>query len=533
MASNTGVLSVNAEGIVISFDEQAARLLGLSSDDMQGLNLSGVLRLDGYASLQEYLSIYARAREALARLRVAEAEVQGRRLQVAVWDDADIFKVCLSEAMVMSPLLMDDRALLSAINELQQLYVTRESAYVLFSRALDVLLGITGSEYGFIGEIRYSAEGRPFLKTHAITNISWNAETEAFYKENAPSGMEFHNHDTLFGFTVAHALPVISNDVAGDPRATGRPAGHPPLWRYLGVPIFIGEIFVGMVGLANRPGGYSQSLVDYLEPLLLTYGSLMLAYRTECERQFAEEALQEKVVALEQANTSKSRFLASMSHELRTPLNSVLGFSKRLLHGSSSRLDEREQEALRAIQRNGEHLLQVINDVLDLSRIDVNRMNVAIVPCEVSHLLLEAKAQCEGFALARQVMVQLASMPAMWVSADRQRMVQVLVNLISNGIKYGGGRVWLSAEPSSHDALGEVVVLSVQDNGKGIAESDQRKLFRKFTQLGGEDERIGSSGLGLALVAELSRLQGCEVELQSEPGRGAVFRVFVPRVLEA
>ncbi len=142
---------------------------------------------------------------------------------------------------------------------------------ILFDGMLESLLELTESEYGFIGEINLAADGsplmeesymkfrgRPYLKTHAITDISWNDETRAFYAENAPKGMEFHNLQTLFGAVIVTGEPVIANSPSNDPRRGGLPDGHPPLNAFLGVPFYKNGEMTGMIGVANREGGYDR-----------------------------------------------------------------------------------------------------------------------------------------------------------------------------------------------------------------------------------------------------------------------------------
>jgi PAS domain S-box-containing protein len=175
---------------------------------------------------------------------------------------------------------------------------------VLFDRLLTDLLSLTESEYGFIGEVLWSDNGDPYLRAHAITNIAWNEKWMQFYRENAPKGMVFTNLKTLFGAVLTSGRPVISNDPANDARRGGLPEGHPalnaflglPIYRaalnaFLGLPIYRGDKLVGMIGIANRPNGYDDELVTYLEPFLATCASMIESVRTDHLRRTAEEAL--------------------------------------------------------------------------------------------------------------------------------------------------------------------------------------------------------------------------------------------------
>jgi len=188
-----------------------------------------------------------------------------------------------------------DRALeiLACISEVQTAFLEEDQPAVVFDKLLSRLLLLTESEYGFIGEIRESEEGEPFLKTHAITNIAWDEPTRKFYEENAPNGLEFTNLESLFGAVITTQEPVLANSPDTDPRACGRPEGHPPLRAFLGLPLFFGEEMIGMAGVANREGGYDQDLVDDLHSFITTCANIIRGHRNACERKAAEEALRE------------------------------------------------------------------------------------------------------------------------------------------------------------------------------------------------------------------------------------------------
>ena len=165
----------------------------------------------------------------------------------------------------------------------------------LLDGLLSELLTLTGSEYGFIGEVLRRADGTPSLRTHAITNIAWDEATQRFYDHGAPSGMVFENLETLFGAVITSEAPVIANDPAHDPRRGGLPDGHPPLNRFLGLPhISAGEL-IGMVGLANRPQGYDDEVVSFLEPFVATCANIIAAQRHAAERREREVSLRNLV----------------------------------------------------------------------------------------------------------------------------------------------------------------------------------------------------------------------------------------------
>ncbi len=176
--------------------------------------------------------------------------------------------------------LQQSNALLDTLTNMQDQYFAGVDLGVLFDGLLDDLLSSTGSAYGFIAQVLVDADGR-FLRTWAMTDISWNEATRAMFAQYGPRGMEFHNLDTLFGRVVTTAEPVISNEPLKDLRAAGRPNGHPPLDSFFGMPILKGGEVKGVIALANRPGGYDDSLVHFLAPLAATVGSLLEAAMVE------------------------------------------------------------------------------------------------------------------------------------------------------------------------------------------------------------------------------------------------------------
>ena len=174
--------------------------------------------------------------------------------------------------------------MLAALSRAQAQFIHTGDPRVAFEDMLSTLLAIANSEYGFIGEVLRDQDGTPYLKTHAITNIAWNDETQEFYEREAPRGMEFRNLKTLFGKVMETGEPVIANDPFSDPRRGGLPEGHPALNAFLGLPFHHGEELVGMVGIANRPGGYDDEVVEYLEPFLSTCATVIVGHRHAQER---------------------------------------------------------------------------------------------------------------------------------------------------------------------------------------------------------------------------------------------------------
>jgi signal transduction histidine kinase len=249
-------------------------------------------------------------------------------------------------------------------------------------------------------------------------------------------------------------------------------------------------------------------------------------------RLFAE--LEEKGRQLALANQHKSEFLANMSHELRTPLNAIIGFSEVLAEQMFGEVNEKQLDYLRDIHASGHHLLSLINDILDLSKIEAGRMELDLSCFDLPMLLdntttlVRERALRHGLTLAREVDPRLGE----WV-ADARKLKQVVINLLANAVKFtpAGGRVTLSARALGEDA----VEIAVSDTGVGIPADQQALVFEEFRQAAGNYLRKAEgTGLGLALARRFVELHGGTLRVQSAPGQGATFAFTLPRrTLEA
>ncbi len=232
---------------------------------------------------------------------------------------------------------------------------------------------------------------------------------------------------------------------------------------------------------------------------------------------------------LQRANRAKSDFLAMMSHELRTPLNSIIGFSEVLLFDKGANLSERQSRYLQNVLGSGRHLLTLINGLLDVSKIEAGRLEVAREPCAPRVLIVEAVATLQPLADAGKIQVTIAAAgnpDAPLVLGDPSRIKQVLFNLLSNAIKFTppDGRIVLDCALRPD---GSSVRLSVTDTGLGISPEDVPRLFTPFTQLGARS-RAGSTGLGLALSRQLVELMSGRIGVESTVGGGSTFYVDLP-----
>lgn len=219
----------------------------------------------------------------------------------------------------------------------------------------------------------------------------------------------------------------------------------------------------------------------------------------------------------------KSEFVSAVSHEIRTPMNSILGFVQLLSYDDN--LDERQKMNLTKVRKAGDHLLNIIDDVLDLSRIEAGKITLSIEPVSVAHVLTECRNLTQSQADARHVCLHADadSVGDLYVRADRTRLRQVLINLISNAVKYNrnGGAVWVTAvaEGSSR------VRIDVRDNGRGIAPEKIERLYQPFNRLGAERGEIEGTGIGLAITKHLVDLMSGAIKVTSQPNVGSTFSV--------
>jgi PAS domain S-box-containing protein len=757
------------------------KMTGYPEDELIGMHFTALIHPDWREKASEFYGIQMtdRKRETVLEFPVITASGTERWVEQTVGLICEDDKVTgfqgivrdVSERVEAEQALERNNQLLQIISDAQSEFIAVGDPHQVFDSFLDGLLKLTESEYGFIGEVLPTADGDPYLKTHAITNIAWNEETRRFYEENAPSGLEFFNLKTLFGSVMTTGKLVIANEPSKDPRRGGLPDGHPDLNAFLGLPFYHGKELVGMMGLANRPGGYDETLAEFLVPLCNTAADIVLKYRSEQEREQADIALRDsegrtrailentvdaiititedgfiedfnqaatvlfgyeaeeiagqnismlmpepyknehddyikrylekgeaKVIgrtrelqgqtkdgiifplnlavselkmenkrifigmihdlteakrleedrnrffsisldmlcianfdgyfvqlnpawqkvlgytreellskpfiecvhpddkektaqevqrlmaggemigfenrfrtkngeyrwflwtasasetrqllfavarditdlkhaadelhtakeAAEDANQAKSQFLASMSHELRTPLNSVIGFANVLLKSKNGELDEKRRTFLEKIHSNGLHLLELINDVLDLSKIEAGKTEVVLEEVDLAQLIrqtldhLEVQVQGKDVKLKGRIPKQVSTF-----QSDESKLKQILINLVGNAIKFtekGSVEVILFTDGKT----GLPKWIDVKDTGIGIPEDRMATIFEPFSQAeSGTSRKYGGTGLGLTISQSLCEMMGYEMTVDSKVNEGSTFRIHI------
>jgi len=292
-------------------------------------------------------------------------------------------------------------------------------------------------------------------------------------------------------------------------------------WRsVMAVPVLRGDSIIGALVVRRRsPGAFSEETADFLETFASQ--SAIAVYNAQLFRE-----LQQKSAELEVMSQHKSEFLASMSHELRTPLNAVIGFSEVLLERLVGDLNERQDEYLRDIWNSGKHLLALLNEILDLSKVEAGRMEVEFSTFSVPAAIEHAVSMVRERAARHSITVNQSVAPSVdELTSDELRIRQVLVNLLSNAVKFtpNGGRVDVLAEP-----VGAELVITVRDTGHGIVPEDRERIFESFQQGRRGAPKEEGTGLGLTLCRRIVTLLGGRIWLESEVGRGSAFHVAVP-----
>ena len=270
----------------------------------------------------------------------------------------------------------------------------------------------------------------------------------------------------------------------------------------------------------KAPGEFSPETID----LLNTFAT-QSALAIQNARLFRE--IEDKSAQLEVATQHKSEFLANMSHELRTPLNAVIGFSEVLLERMFGDLNPKQDEYLQDILSSGRHLLSLINDILDLSKIEAGRMELELTTFDLPVALDNALTLVRERATRHGIRLDLAVDDRVGaVVGDERKIKQVILNLLSNAVKFTpeGGRVTVRALPA-----GDAVEVAVSDTGIGIAPEDREAIFEEFRLVGSDYARKREgTGLGLTLARKFVELHGGTIRVESKVGRGSTFTVALP-----
>jgi signal transduction histidine kinase len=332
---------------------------------------------------------------------------------------------------------------------------------------------------------------------------------------------------SIIGHVTQSGRPYIVNNVLEDPFHLPNPL-LPGTKSEAGIPLQIGNRVIGALDVqSNQLEAFNQEDISVLQVLA---DQIAVAVDNARAYELSVQAVEE----MRNADQVKSQFLANMSHELRTPLNSIIGFSRVILKGIDGPVTDLQQQDLSAIYTSGQHLLNLINDILDLSKIEAGKMELSFEEgVNLPDLINSVMSTVAGLVKDKPIQLQRSiapDLPPLRVDATKVR--QILLNLFSNAAKFTDeGSITIDAQLQIHDGIREVQV-SVTDTGTGISLEDQGKLFQPFTQVDPSPTRkTGGSGLGLSICRHLVEMHGGQIGLFSEPGKGSTFYFTLPAPL--
>ncbi|MGZ9223950.1 MAG: PAS domain S-box protein, partial [Anaerolineales bacterium] len=412
-------------------------------------------------------------------------------------------------------------------------YSAHHSLNEVMQKTIDEVSQLTGSTIGFLH----------FVEGDEITLGIQTWSTSVLQQFSVPVSEGTHlpvDRAGVWADAVRKRRSIIQNDYDSLPDKKNLPEGHVKIIREMVIPIIRNEKTVAVLGLSNRPTDYTQRDLE-VAGRFADY-AWDITERKQMEMALADERnqlakrVEERAADLIRANTNlaralrvKDEFLANMSHELRTPLNAILGLSESLGEQIAGPLNEKQQKYITTISESGRHLLSLINDILDLAKIeagqitlDINRVDIQSV-CEASLRMIRQLAQNKHQDVTLEIDDEIG---LIW--ADERRLKQIMVNLLSNAVKFTPeeGKIGLVVHGNKNE---NEVMITVWDNGIGVKEEDLSRLFQPFVQLdSGLARETTGTGLGLALVAQMVRLHGGSLRVDSHPEQGSHFTIVLP-----
>jgi signal transduction histidine kinase len=329
-----------------------------------------------------------------------------------------------------------------------------------------------------------------------------------------------HLGETAIGRAVEQRLPIQVPDIQSDPSAVLDVIVRAGFRALLTVPLLGADRIVGaLVVRRKEPGEFAKNTIELLQTFA---AQSVLAIQNA--RLFRE--IEEKGRQLAEASQHKSQFLANMSHELRTPLNAILGYTELILDSVYGEMPEKARRVLDRVQRNGRHLLGLINDVLDLSKIEAGQLSLSLADYSLNNVIQSVFSAVEPLASEKQIKLKIDIVPELPQGrGDERRLTQVLLNLVGNAIKFtDSGEVAITGS-SANGAFN----VAVRDTGPGISEADQAKLFQEFQQADNSITRKkGGTGLGLAISKRIIEMHGGKIWVESVVGQGSTFSFTLP-----
>jgi signal transduction histidine kinase len=400
---------------------------------------------------------------------------------------------------------------LKALGEVGQAVSSTLELGAVLSTILNRSVALSGADAGAV--FRYSDRQQAFRLAEAV---GWGEGLVNRVRE-----LRIPEHETGMGEATRTRRPLQLTDLAARPSYPLRDATLAAGFRsVLIVPLVGADRVFGAIVLERRAAGeFPEAAVRLMQTLASQ--SVLAIQNARLFREIADKSEE-----LRLASQHKSQFLANMSHELRTPMNAILGYTELMTDGIYGELPEKAAGVLERVQNNGKHLLALINDVLDLSKIEAGQLVLTLEDYALADVVQSVVTSTEALASTKGLKMRADVAPGLPMGrGDARRLSQVLLNLVGNAVKFTDeGEIAIGARAENGD-----FVLTVRDTGPGIAPEDQGKIFEEFQQVDSSNTRKkGGTGLGLAISKRIVEMQGGRISVDSEVGHGATFRVDLP-----
>ncbi|MBA4380339.1 MAG: hypothetical protein C0393_06645 [Anaerolinea sp.] len=329
---------------------------------------------------------------------------------------------------------------------------------------------------------------------------------------------------SIVGTVTSTGTPLVVNDTAIDPIHRHNPL-LPDTRAEAAIPLRVGERIIGAIDIQSQQA--EAFIPDDIAVLQALADQIAIAIDNARSYEIAQQAIKE----MRELDSLKSQFLANMSHELRTPLNSIIGFSRVIMKGIDGPVSELQKQDLTAIYNSGQHLLRLINDILDLSKIEAGKMELTFEDVNIADMINSVIPTVTGLTQDKPIELEqiiAADIPS--IPADAMRLRQVLLNLLSNAVKFAGkGKITIHAGVGNSPQGQPEVIIKVSDTGPGITPENQKKLFQPFSQVDASPTRkTGGSGLGLSIARRLVEMHNGRIGVQSTVGKGSTFFFTLP-----
>jgi PAS domain S-box-containing protein len=431
-------------------------------------------------------------------------------------NDREVFWVArdITERKRQEQALIRRNEYLSATAEIGQLVTSTLDMPTLLSRTVNLVR----DRFGFYHAGIFVTEETGFRAVLQAATGEAGAEMLR-QKHNLQVGSK-----SIVGEVTEQGRAVVVNDTAASEKHKFNPL-LPETRAEAAIPLRVGARIIGALDIqSTTPNAFSEDDIAVLQTLA---DQVAIAIDNARSYELSMQAVKE----MREADKLKSQFLANMSHELRTPLNSIIGFSRVILKGIDGPVTDLQQQDLLAIHNSGQHLLGLINDILDLSRIEAGKMELTFDEVNLSELITSVMSTAAGLVKDKSITLHRdlpADLPT--VRADAMRIRQVLLNLLSNAAKFTDeGAITVHASVVDNAKGHPEITVRVTDTGPGISQEDQKKLFQPFSQVDASPTRkSGGSGLGLSISNHLIQMHGGRIGVESEPGKGSTFYFTLP-----